>query len=98
MRADDSSLSREERALVEGRARRLLERAGALGVVPVPIEDLLDAANLKVAPYSVFDPRAIAAYALEKGKEAASLVKRAIGKIFGILDAHDEVMHIDDTV
>ena len=98
MRRDDSSLSHEERALVEGRARRLLERAGALGVVPVPIEDLLDAAKLKVAPYSVFDPRAIAAYALEKGRQAASLVKRAVGKIFGILDAHEEVIHIDDTV
>lgn len=98
MRRDDSSLSHEERALVEGRAKQLLERAGALGMVPVPIEDLLEAAKLKVAPYSVFDPRAIAAYAIEKGKKAATLVKRAIGKIFGVLDAHEEVIHIDDTV
>jgi hypothetical protein len=98
MRADDSSLSREERELVEKRAKSLLERAGAIGVIPVPIDDLLAAANLKVAPYSVFDPRAIAAYAVQQGKRAAGLVKRAIGKIFGILDAHEAVIHIDDTV
>lgn len=98
MRKDDSSLSREEKAAVEAAARTLLERSDAWGVVPVPIEALLSTAKLKVAPYSVFDPRAIAAYALAQGKKAADLVKRAVGKIFGILDAHEEIIHIDDTV
>jgi hypothetical protein len=98
VRKDDSSLSHAERALVEGTARKLLERAGAWGVVPVPIDDLLSTAKLKVALYSIFDPRAIAAYAIAQGKKAASLVKRAVGKIFGILDAHEEIIHIDDTV
>lgn len=76
----------------------LLERADAWGVVPVPIDDLLGAAKLKVAPTSLFDPRAIAAYAIAQGKRAADIVKRALGKILGILDAHEEVIHIDDTV
>jgi len=76
----------------------LLERADAWGVVPVPIENLLSAAKLKVAPTSLFDPRAIAAYALAQGKKAANVVKQAIGKILGILDAHEEVIHIDDSV
>lgn len=98
MRKDDSSLSRAEREMVEAAARNLLERSDAWGVIPVPIEDLLSTANLRVAAYSVFDPRAIAAYALAQGKKAAALVKRAIGKIFGVLDAHEEIIHIDDTV
>lgn len=98
MRKDDSSLSHVERAFVESRAKMLLERADAWGVVPVPIDDLLSAAKLKVAPTSVFDPRAIAAYAVAQGKKAANLVKQAIGKILGILDAHEEVIHIDDSV
>jgi hypothetical protein len=84
--------------MVEAAARSLLERSDAWGVVPVPIEDLLTTAKLKVATYSVFDPRAIAAYAVAQGKKAATLVKKAIGKIFGILDAHEEIIHIDDTV
>jgi IrrE N-terminal-like domain len=98
VRKDDSSLSHKEREFVESRARSLLERADALGVIPVPIEDILSAANLKVAPTSVFDPRSIAAYALAQGKKAANLVKQAIGKIFGVLDAYEEVIHIDDTL
>jgi len=84
--------------MVETIARKLLERADAWGVVPVPIENLLATAKLKVAPYSVFNPRAVAAYALTQGKKAANLVKRAVGKIFGILDAHEEIIHIDDSV
>jgi hypothetical protein len=98
VRKDDSSLSHAEREFVESRAKMLLQRADAWGVVPVPIDDLLSAANLKVAPTSIFDPRAIAAYAIAKGKQAANLVKQAIGKVLGILDAHEEVIHIDDTV
>jgi hypothetical protein len=98
MREDDSALSHHERELVEKAATAILHRADAWGVVPVPIDDILSAAKLKVAPYSVFDPRAIAAFALTQGKKAADVVKRAIGKIFGVLDAHAEVIHIDDSV
>lgn len=98
MRKDDNSLSHAERAFVENRAKMLLERADAWGVVPVPIDDLLDAAKLKVAPISIFDPRAIAAYAVTQGKKAADVVKKALGKILGILDAHEEIIHIDDSV
>ncbi|TPE60546.1 ImmA/IrrE family metallo-endopeptidase [Sandaracinobacter neustonicus] len=46
----------------------------------------------------MFDPRAIAAYAVAQGKKAADVVKRALGKVLGILDAYEEVIHIDDSV
>ena len=98
MREDDRSLSRHELEQVEKAATALLHRADAWGVVPVPIDDILSAAKLRVAPYSLFDPRAIAAYALTQGRKAADVVKRAVGKIFGVLDAHAEVIHIDDSV
>lgn len=98
MRPDDNSLTHEQRILVEKHAERLLHRADAAGVVPVPVDDLIDAAKLKVAPYSVFDPRGIAAYAAEKGKQAAQTIKQAVGKIFGVLDASEEIIHIDDSV
>lgn len=98
MRPDDRSLSPEEREGVEARALKLLHKADAWGRIPAPIDDILAAAKLKVAPYSVFDPRAIAAYAAAQGVKAASLVKRAVGKIFGILDTAEEIIHIDDGV
>lgn len=98
MRPDDRNLSRDERERVERQALRLLHKADAWGMIPVPVEDILAAAKLRVAPYSVFDPRAIAAYAAAQGLKAANLVKRAVGKIFGILDTSEEVIHIDDSV
>ncbi len=85
MRKDDSNLSRTERELVEKAAAALLHRADAWGVVPVPIEDLLSAAKLKVAPYSVFDPRQIAAYAIAQGAKAAQLRDRAIAQRYFVL-------------
>lgn len=98
MRADDRSLTPAERERVEKYALGLLHKADAWRRIPAPIDDLVAAANLRVAPYSVFDPRAIAAYAAIKGAQAAKTIKSAIGKLFGILDASEEVIHIDDSV
>lgn len=97
MRPDDNSLTNSELQRVEKAATSLLHRADAWGVVPIPVEDLLSAAKLRVAPYSIFDPRSIAAYAVARGKQAAQTIKQAVGKILGILDAHEEVIHIDDS-
>lgn len=98
MRPDDRHLSSEQHAEVERRALDLLHRADAWGRIPVPVGDLLAAAKLQVAPYSIFNPRAIAAYAKAQGEKAASLIKKAVGKIFGVLDTAEEIIHIDDTV
>ncbi|MDB5584490.1 MAG: hypothetical protein JWR80_9666 [Bradyrhizobium sp.] len=98
MRPDDNSLNQQQLKQVENVATGLLHRADAWGKIPIPLDDLLNAAKLKVAPYSIFDPRSIAAYAAAKGAKAASIVKQALGKIFGVLDAYEEVIHIDDTV
>ncbi len=83
---------------MEEAARRLLDRADAWGTIPAPIDDLLEAAKLKVVPTSIFDPRAIAAYAKVAGGKVADTVKKALGKIWGVLDTAEEVIHIDDSV
>jgi hypothetical protein len=98
MRPDDRNLSNEQRAQVEQRALSLLHRADAWGRIPVPVEDILGAAKLRVAPFSIFDPLSIKEYAKAQGAKAASVIKRALGKIFGVLDASEEIIHIDDTV
>ncbi|MEM7688348.1 MAG: ImmA/IrrE family metallo-endopeptidase [Pseudomonadota bacterium] len=98
MQPDDNSLNPEQKLLVEKHAEDLLHRADASGIVPVPVDDLISAAKLTVAPYSVFDPRSLAAYAMQAGKQATKTVKQAIGKILGVLDASEHVIHIDDTV
>jgi hypothetical protein len=97
-RADDSSLDPEQLRAVQGAARRALDRASAWGVFPTPTAMILDAAKLKVAPAGAFDPRRIMEYLMDKAERAASVLKSAITKLFGIYDADESLIHIDHTV
>lgn len=95
---DDSSLDPDQRHAVEKNARRLLDRAEAWGKFPTPVDDILGAAKLKIAPTSAFDPAHILAYAKNKVVDVGRHLKSAISKVFGIYDAGESVIHIDDTV
>lgn len=97
-RPDDSSLDAEGLRVVEERAKNLLDRADAWDRYPVPIDDLLVAANLTVASHSIFHPAQLLEYLKGKAESAANTVKSAISKIWGIYDAGDNIIHIDDTV
>ncbi len=98
IKPDDSSLDPSELRAVEEKAKKLLDRASAWGTLPTPIEDILAAARLEVAPSSAFDPARILAFIKNKTAEAAHRVKSALSKVFGIYDGEDRVIHIDDTV
>jgi len=97
-RPDDSSLEPDQRRAVEERARRVLDRASAWNRFPTPVEDILEAARLQVAPSSIFDPASILAYVKGRAIDAGRLIKSAISKVFGIYDATEHLIHIDDTV
>lgn len=97
-KADDSNLDPEELRAVQGAARRALDRASARGMFPTPIANILDAANIKVAPASAFDPRRIMEYLIGKAEQTATVIKSAISKVFGICDAEESLIHIDHTV
>jgi hypothetical protein len=62
VRPNDSRLDPYELKAVEKRARLLLNRASAWDRFPTPIEDLLAAANLQIAPTSIFNPAQLLAY------------------------------------
>ncbi|MBA7464941.1 hypothetical protein ES707_00099 [subsurface metagenome] len=95
---DDSSLDPEDLRAVEERAHRLLDRANAWDRFPVPIDDILAAANVKLAPTSLFDPIAIIEYIKGKATDTGLLIKSAVSKVLGIYDAAESTIHIDDTV
>jgi Zn-dependent peptidase ImmA (M78 family) len=95
---DDSSLDPDALRAVEERARKLLDRASAWDQYPTPIEDILAAAQIELAPTSMFDPVRIVSYIRNKTVDAAKFLKSAISKVFGIYDADDRVIHIDNTV
>ena len=97
-RPDDSSLSSADLRVVEARARHLLDRADAWDQFPVPIDELLAAANVQVAPTSAFDPDAIIAYIRDRAAGAALRIKNALSKVRGLYDPHARVIHIDESV
>ncbi len=97
-KSDDSSLDPDQLRAVEKRARQLLDRASVWERFPTPIEDILAAAKLQVAPVSIFDPARILAFVKSKTANAANRIKLAISKMFGLYDVEESVIHIDHTV
>ena len=95
---DDSSLDPGDLRAVEERAERLLDRADAWTRFPVPIDDILSAAQVRIAPTNAFDPAAILSYLQGKAVDASRRVKRAIGKVLGLYDAEGALIHIDNNV
>ena len=97
-KSDDSSLDPEDLRAVEERARSLLNRADAWDRFPLPIDDILAAAKVQVAPASIFDAAGILDYVRTKTAAAGALVKSAIAKVFGLYDSEESLIHIDCTV
>ena len=97
-RHDDSTLDPEDLRAVEEQAHRLLDRADAWDRYPVPVDDILSAAWVRLAPTSAFDAAAIVSYLKEKTADAGARIKSAISKVFGLYDAAEAVIHVDDTV
>lgn len=74
------------------------DRAAAWDRFPTPIDDILAAANLTVAPTSVFDPKHMLAYLRGKGAAAGQKLKKWLSKILGLYDTDTLIIQIDDSV
>lgn len=100
-RPDDSTLDSVDLLAIEERASQLLDKADAWDRFPVPIDDLLAAANVKVAKHSMFDLVNVMAYLKQKAAPALGAldtIKSAISKVWGVYDAGDGLIHVDETV
>ena len=97
-RPNDSSLEPADLRAVEEQAHRLLDRADAWDCYPVPVDDILAAANVRVGATSAFDPVALLSYLKGKAADTSRRVKSAISKVFGLYDAAEAIIHVDDTV
>ena len=95
---DDSTLDPEDLRAVEEQAHRLLDRADAWNRYPVPVDDILAAAKVRLAPTSAFDPAAIISYLRGKTAGARGRIKSAITKVFGLYDATEALIHVDNAV
>jgi hypothetical protein len=94
-KTDDSRLDPEDRHVIKERAKRLLDRAAAWNQFPTPIDDILAAAQVRLAPTSIFDAAAIIAYLKGKAADAATHVKSALSKVLGLCDVQESLIHID---
>ncbi len=95
---DDSSLRPAELRAVEERARQSLNKAGAWGRFPTPVDDIVSAAKLRVAPKGLFDPERLLAFAKQQTARAFFAVKAALSKVLGLYDANEQIIHIDESV
>lgn len=98
MKPDDTSLDDSQYQTVSEAARKLLDRGNGWGRLPTPFDDLLLAANLRVAPVSAFDEGAMLRYLREAGHQAERLLKRVIEKIRAVFDVHANTVHIDPSM
>lgn len=97
-KADDSSLLEHELAAVEARAITLLHEADVWGRYPTPIDDILAAAKLRVAPFGIHDNENFLAYIAKKTAAAGHALKSALSKVLGLYDVHEQLIHIDPDV
>ena len=97
-KANNNGLSADDLRVVERRASRLLDRADAWEIFPVPIGEILAAANIQLASTNAFDPAAILAYVQGKTARAVTRIKSALAKVLGLYDAGEKIIHIDNTV
>lgn len=91
VKRDDTSLRDEQVRAVREHARKVLERADALGCLPTPIDQILDSENLFVAPDNIFDD----GFILKMVKKAGGLLKSALSKVMGVFDAIDRTIFIN---
>lgn len=98
IKPDDSTLDPQDLRAVENRAHQLLDRAAAWDRFPTPIDDILNAASLTVAPASIFDPAHLIAYIKNKTAKTKTAVKSALSKFFGLYDGLENLIHIDESL
>lgn len=94
MRADDSSLTTDQYRKVRKEAEKLLYEAGAIGRFPTPINDIMSAAKLIVAPENVLDE----GFLHRIRRKASAALKQALSKVWGVFDATARLVYVDQSL
>ena len=88
---DDSSLTPAQWLNVRRYARRALLEAGALGVLPTPVDHILAAANVEKVEDEVLNVRFLS----KLRSKAGDALKRALSKVVGVFDAKSNLVFVD---
>ncbi|MCB1064761.1 MAG: hypothetical protein KDN20_17810 [Verrucomicrobiae bacterium] len=101
MKKDDHSLDLSTQKEISKHADLLLRKAGALGKFPTPVDDIANAAGLELSREAILDKAFIGDFYRSLPnflKLAPDKLKRAAGKIMGVLDKGGKKIYIDQNV
>jgi len=90
-RPDDSTLTPVQLAKVRNEAERALREAGALGVLPTPIDDILAVAKVEEVKEDVLNE----GFVTKMRAKAGDAIKRALSKVMGLFDAAAGLIFLD---
>jgi hypothetical protein len=90
-KSDDSTLDPEDLRIIRTQAERLLRKADALGQFPTPVDEILASANVEVGPADALDE----GFLRRMRRKAKDSLKRAFGKVLGVLDAVGLIAYFD---
>ena len=91
LKPDDNSLTPEQWSNVRRHAQKALQEAGALGVLPTPVDDILAAANVEPINEEVLDT----GFLRRLRSKASDALKRALSKVLGVFDAKSGLVFVD---
>ena len=94
---DDSTLTPGQMARIRKEAERALREAGALGVFPTPVEDIMRVAKIEEVKEDVLNPGFIAKL-MGAAEMAGGLIKRAASKVMGIFHATAGLIYLDQSL
>lgn len=97
VRPDDSSLTSSQLARIRKEAERALQQAGALGVLPTPIDEIMRVARVREVEEDIHNPSFIEKI-VGKAHKAGQVVKRALSKVLGLFLASEGLVFIDRTL
>lgn len=96
-RPDDSSLTSSQLARIRKEAERALQEAGALGVLPTPVDEIMRVARVREIEEDIHNPAFIAKI-MAKAHKTGQVVKRALSKVLGLFLASEGLVFIDRTL
>jgi len=96
-RPDDCRLTPGQLARVRKEAERALREAGALGVLPTPVERIMTVARVEEVKDEVLSPGFIAKLR-GKAEQAGQALKRAVSKVLGIFQVTSGLVFLDRTL
>lgn len=96
-RPDDSTLTPGQLVRVRKEAERALQQAGALGVLPTPIDEIMRVARVREIEEDVLNPSFVAKIAA-KAERAGQAIRRALSKVMGLFHASEGLIFIDRTL